>query len=87
MNTLTQKQMDTLKKLCGYETISNSAYVNALEIFGNAAFALGVAQEREACAKVAESFVLESPNKLTASEAHIMDNTAIGAGRAIRARK
>lgn len=52
----------------------------------DAAFALGVAQEREECAKVAESTIVGKPSLRTSGETHVMDMTAIEAGRAIRAR-
>jgi hypothetical protein len=52
VSVLTQKQLDSLASDLNLDHISRDA-----EELAMAAFALGVAQEREACAKLLESFV------------------------------
>lgn len=78
---LTREQADSL-----HIKVLKGQAVDLTELIKHA-YAAGAKDMQERCAKAAEAVTVGQPHLLTVTETHVMDITAIEAGRAIRALK
>ena len=85
---LTKKQIAEIVIANGLTVKHNHEVIlteEGLDTSMQAAYAAGAKDMQERCAKTAEAVTVGQPQLLTVTETHVMDITAIEAGRAIRA--